>query len=539
MASTSLRAFFEKKGIRQYIGPSRSPVISLRLQCKYSPQSFPISLKKLIADSQSVNDGFGSEHGCREDLSGSNEKDVKKVLLKHGFLGRLEEEMRLERLFPAWAPVASPLASKTRALEGVVTRSEISYEDFPYKPWHKKYDINIYVDPDQQYHYLLSTYHTTEDMDISSWRKNHGEVIEVEWENHEFIPWAWPDVGSRIIVIGDWIYDCGHPSRRVYRTEIHPPKAIISFRKVAVKFRENQNKKIANIAAVYISKDGGYIVNKINDQNYEFDIPLPPKFATDAEPVWAVESKTGELIVQPICVAYPAGNPAAIRVIIPLKGKNPQPASYGCIISVGWADPARRRSTTDTGNDNDNSTPALFKKRVTLTYASNPPGATNATAIYMAVNGRGLFTRPDGREFSFGLDLDLDALGIIRICFGGFFIDDLMDREMGVDSGLDWRFDVANSEESVAGLVDKALSNSSLRSGFRELYNETILNGLKPPSNKPFSAKPHFFDSNGKRTPLVREYLSYARVEEEIKFNKYNESAAPVWYSLKINIKDR
>jgi hypothetical protein len=161
----------------------------------------------------------------------------------------------------------------------------------------------------------------------------------------------------------------------------------------------------------------------------------------------------------------------------------------------------------------------------------------------MAINGRGLFTRPDGREFSFGLDLDLDALGIIRICFGGFFTG-LIHFSMGFDSKLDWRSHVADPKWSVADLLIKALSNPSFHSEFRKLYRSYLASMFLPlpkPSNRPFSAQPHFYDSNLKKPiPLVRNYVSNKRLEEEIKFKKEKDFFNPaVEYTLKISIKDR
>jgi hypothetical protein len=53
---------------------------------------------------------------------------------------------------------------------------------------------------------------------------------------HFFPKWAWPSEGDRVWANGDWIFDCGHPTEitdtgdKIYRSEIHPMRAIASMR---------------------------------------------------------------------------------------------------------------------------------------------------------------------------------------------------------------------------------------------------------------------------------------------------------------------
>jgi hypothetical protein len=78
--------------------------------------------------------------------------------------------------------------------------------------------------------------------------------MEVEWENASLMnegegsqrfwgalpEFVWPAVGDRVWVEGRWVFDCGHtgvppaaPERKYvkYATEIHPPRALVTFRR--------------------------------------------------------------------------------------------------------------------------------------------------------------------------------------------------------------------------------------------------------------------------------------------------------------------
>lgn len=74
--------------------------------------------------------------------------------------------------------------------------------------------------------------------------------MEVEWDNASLMDeqegfqrdwgavpeFVWPGVGDRVWVAGRWIFDCGHPgvngtqSNVRFGTEIHPPRALVTFR---------------------------------------------------------------------------------------------------------------------------------------------------------------------------------------------------------------------------------------------------------------------------------------------------------------------
>jgi hypothetical protein len=155
--------------------------------------------------------------------------------------------------------------------------SEVAEEDLPWT--HFTHDFTFKVLPDPNYQHLLS-----------SWARFQGETIpdlpepfcsvaggtisgtacvippeicpdgsmgptcphtdmEVEWDSASLMDekegfqrdwgavpeFVWPGVGDRVWVAGRWIFDCGHPGSSdkqyvKFSTEIHPPKALVTFR---------------------------------------------------------------------------------------------------------------------------------------------------------------------------------------------------------------------------------------------------------------------------------------------------------------------
>ena len=223
---------------------------------------------------------------------------------------------------------------KLRDASGVVTGSQIAYNDTPANHYSHDWNADIRVDPGQKY--LLS--------DI-----NHGEegstvpsLIEMEWETGitpsqtdgdgaGWIPsWARPSIGDRIWVNGHWIFDCGHgtevvtpmptpgdPSScpegtsvvltisgptdfcfdRHYRSEIHPARAIASMRSQAAPVPGSGTTPVPVTATdLFIRGRGGFVVQQLNcgvgillsgdpcpttttpiDDLYSFDICVPPE----------------------------------------------------------------------------------------------------------------------------------------------------------------------------------------------------------------------------------------------------------------------
>jgi hypothetical protein len=307
-------------------------------------------------------------------------------------------------------------------VEGILTRSKVTHTDFPFQPWHTYYDWNFYIRVDPQYTYLHS----------ESNLRDHGGVIECEWDTAFLPSWAWPQDGDRIWVVGRWIYDCGHPEAHGHKTELHPPKAVASFRSEAVTFAGNRGSTRAQQAVLYIGRNGGYWRQPINDQDYAFDLYLPPKPYGEAEPRWTVVSQTGPLPVQPHITPFPAYAPRALRVVIPLKGVEPHPEAYGAIISGGWSDP---RGTEVT---------AVHRVRVRvdeiLMDAATP---FQAWYVYIGINGRwhvseGLNVLVNSANpLNYAVDLDLHYTDRVHITACGFVRNDIH-RLMGRDLSLSW-----------------------------------------------------------------------------------------------------
>jgi hypothetical protein len=133
----------------------------------------------------------------------------------------------LAYVVPSWVPVKTP---DVRTAEGLVTRGTIARTDFPLKPWHQYYDWCFHISLDRKYTYLLSRGNLDD----------HGGDLECEWDTGFLPSWAWPQQGDRIWMIGRWIYDCGHPGASGHKSELHPPRAIATFRSEAVQFEGNE-----------------------------------------------------------------------------------------------------------------------------------------------------------------------------------------------------------------------------------------------------------------------------------------------------------
>ena len=329
----SVKELFGRQGIE-------GEVISVRNSLANHPDGIKMGLREAHLRLLTLADGNGVARGCRRPGS-----------LTLGVPGIFEKDVGLE--LPGWVPVAGEtqvvrdntsgetiirfredFAGETRTVEGILARSHITYTDFPFRPWHTFYDWNFHVRVDRQYTYLHSPTNVLDD----------DGLIECEWDTAFLPDWAWPQDGSRVWMVGRWIYDCGHPTANGHKSEIHPPKALVSFRSEAVQFDGNQGPVRANQAVLFIGRDGGYWRQPINDQNYAFDLYLPPKPYEEAVPVLKTEPQTGALPVQPQFTPFPAGAPRALRVVIPLKGVEPHPENYGAIISAGWSDPRRTES---------------------------------------------------------------------------------------------------------------------------------------------------------------------------------------------------
>jgi len=148
--------------------------------------------------------------------------------------------------------------------EGIVHESHISSEDVP--TFHVSHDWNADVLLDPAYNFLNS--------DENPQEGPTQRIMEIEWESAFFPPQFWPAPGDRAWMLGRWIFDCGHPP---YKTEIHPPKAVAFTHTEPVIFPGDQRPSQSSLTHVYIHGRGGYYKRPVVGQNYDFDVPLPPR----------------------------------------------------------------------------------------------------------------------------------------------------------------------------------------------------------------------------------------------------------------------
>jgi hypothetical protein len=382
-------------------------------------QPTPASPVAAAAPATQPIDGDGLARGCREpDSVGIGvpglTKDVGAVLPSW-------VQATGRRPTAGTAAVVHDHRRQARTVEGLIVRSHISGEDFPLKPWHTSYDWCFHIRPDPQYRNLLST---------SNVADHHG-LLECEWETAFFPRWAWPEAGSRAWVVGRWIYDCGHPDKHGYKTEIHPPKAVVSFRSEAVSFGGAKPVR-ANSAIVYIGRRGGYWTSDINDQDYVFSLPLPPRPSPAAAPRVRIFPRTGdELPVAPQVTPAPAGAPTRLDVRIPLKGVQPHPLEYGVVICGGWSDP--------TGAEARKIIRARVFAETIFMDANKDTLGRDEWYLYVGINGRTRVYESlsgDSAELVHKVDLDLHPTDSVRISVSGFEADtvhDLMGKSTGVD----------------------------------------------------------------------------------------------------------
>jgi hypothetical protein len=110
-------------------------------------------------------------------------------------------------------------------LEGQVTSSKLAWDDNGID--HHSRDRNFFVVPDEAFAHLLAS-----PGNFQQGEDNEQGRIEVEWESAAFPAWALPMMGDRVHVEGSWIWDCAH-GENGYRTEIHPPRLVMTLRNAA------------------------------------------------------------------------------------------------------------------------------------------------------------------------------------------------------------------------------------------------------------------------------------------------------------------
>jgi hypothetical protein len=84
---------------------------------------------------------------------------------------------------------------------------------------HQSFDFLVNVKPDPADAFLLAT------GNFAGAGEETGR-LHTEWEEAAFRPFAWPQTGDRVALLGSWVWDCGHWSEGGERTELHPLRAV-------------------------------------------------------------------------------------------------------------------------------------------------------------------------------------------------------------------------------------------------------------------------------------------------------------------------
>ncbi len=180
---------------------------------------------------------------------------------------------------PEWAPVmngTTPFSAPV-LLHGTVVESHVSREDFP--STHVTFDQNTFIALDPADRGLLATGNL-------GLEEGH---LELEWEKGSYPAWAWAGPGDRIVALGRWIFDCGHPDATPgtcadpgaaaclldgdcatgvacrgtvfnYQSELHPPQAsavIRTLRGAVLGAGDGGGPIPVARTDVYVSGDGG------------------------------------------------------------------------------------------------------------------------------------------------------------------------------------------------------------------------------------------------------------------------------------------
>ncbi|GAC1436114.1 MAG: hypothetical protein NVSMB51_06770 [Solirubrobacteraceae bacterium] len=234
---------------------------------------------------------------------------------------------------PEWVYVYKDPA--VRFAQGTATHTHTAGGDLP--QGHDSYDLNSNVSVAPAYSYLLSTANFTGDTTAEDYGRLH-----VEWESGSVPPYVWPTEGDQVGFWGSWIWDCGHwgPSPGVSnpdlllpgqgiiqcgqtgcpgeRSEFHPMRAM-----VVQRANPSAPSATRTETDAYISTDGTLAhaeaqcalahpppspdtygpdysacvqdpnqrYQQVNDRNYSFFVPAPPKPAPNAKLVYEIQDR--------------------------------------------------------------------------------------------------------------------------------------------------------------------------------------------------------------------------------------------------------
>ena len=90
---------------------------------------------------------------------------------------------------------------------------------------HDSYDVILNIRPDPAYASLLGGDEGAHTGNFAGDDEETGR-LHTELEQNAYPPFAWPESGDRVTVLGSWVWDCGHWRPGGERTEFHPFRAL-------------------------------------------------------------------------------------------------------------------------------------------------------------------------------------------------------------------------------------------------------------------------------------------------------------------------
>jgi len=277
-----------------------------------------------------------------------------------------------------WVQANMPAKPKFREVSGLVVLSRVATVDYP--TTHDTHDQNtvLIVDPGQE-DILSNGNEVNPDFGVAT--------FEIEWETgihpgeksgdgaDPFYPReTWASIGDRFWAEGHWIFDCGHSTDGKYPTEIHPPRATATMRQTSYPLYATGATPVpVTMTDLYIHGRAGFVVDVLNcgmldtvgggnscstnttpiDEDFTFDVCLPPRPADQAVLTWLVLPGTGnnlnpvleveEVTATDICTnsgERPLDTHTMLRVTAPLANTGAQPEDvYSRRLIAGWVFP--------------------------------------------------------------------------------------------------------------------------------------------------------------------------------------------------------
>lgn len=339
-----------------------------------------------------------------------------------------------------------------RVVEGTAHSTHTAGGDLP--EGHNWYDLNSNVNVDPQYAYLLGTANFSGDPSSEDYGRLH-----VEWESGTVPMFVWPTERDRVKLWGSWAWDCGHwgtslsVSNPDYllpgqgetnctgcpgeATEFHPMQAMVITRANPYRPQVQETESdvyISNQGTIAHAEEQCALENPptnsdsypasysacvqdpakqhqtINDRNYTFFVPAPPK-----------PTQSATLSYRVVDMAHGNGPQEQVQVLsngiqvtVPFQGfpDNGGPLTYGKSFFVRWQGTSKPPLHLQAQFQSLKVIHSLDPNPSRGTQTGTPPGEYN---LYLDLNGYwkflndwapGLGAVLDGQTFTLGQKVD-------------------------------------------------------------------------------------------------------------------------------------